>query len=90
VSGEFYVFRCKNCGQWGVKEIRLSVLRSVFKCVYCMKSCKVKTKNEGVLSMVYRGPWCNPVAATRVCQALNNLRGEKRINNRTTYTYKRK
>jgi len=55
-----------------------------------MKSCKVKTKNEGVLSMVYRGPWCNPVAATRVCQALNNLRGEKRINNRTTYTYKRK
>ena len=72
----FYVFRCKYCGQWGAKEVRTSINKGSFKCVYCQKSCKIKTKKQIGLNMDYKGPWENPRAATAVCQALNNLRGE--------------
>ena len=77
----FYVFRCKYWGQWGAKEISKSVLTETFKCVYCQKSCKIKTKKGYGLNLDHKGPWENPRASTAVCQALNNLRGEKNEKN---------
>jgi len=77
MSGVFYVFRCKYCGQWASKEIRTSVLKATFKCVYCRKSTTIKSKRQIGLNLDSKGPWDNPIAATKVCQALNDLRGRK-------------
>jgi len=86
MSGVFYVFRCKYCGQWGVKEIRTNILKGIFKCVYCRKSVTIKSKITIGLNLDSKGPWDNPHDATKICQALNGLRnGEK---NETLYPLK--
>ena len=81
MSGQFYVFRCTKCGQWGVKELRVDLLHGTYTCRYenCRKSSKIKLKNVYGLAMHHRGPYENPNAATQVCQALNDVRGKKNV-----------
>lgn len=71
MSGVFYVFCCKECGKWGVKEIRSGVLKAVYQCKYCSVSCKIKQVNVYALSLKSVGPFNLPMDATRKCQELN-------------------
>jgi hypothetical protein len=74
---KFWVFRCTNCGQWSVKEIRTELKKKTFNCFYCRKSVTVKQEIKYGLALIYKGPFEHPKQATEMCQALNNLRREK-------------
>ena len=76
MSGDFWVFKCTNCGTFGVKEIRVSIKKSTYKCKHCNKTKKIKpsTKFGFGISMEHYGPYNNPRIATKVCQDLNGKR----------------
>jgi len=81
MSGVFYVFRCTGCGRWGVKELRVGILKGSYNCKYsnCRKTCKIKKSSEFGLAMMHKGPFGLPQEATRVCQEMNGLRGKKDV-----------
>ncbi len=69
----FYVFRCKYCGKWGSKEIRIKLQKSTFKCVYCGKSTKIKKKNTFGLALMHKGPFGLGIEAANITKQ-NNAR----------------
>jgi len=81
MSGKFYVFKCRRCGQWGVKEIRVGLLYGMYTCRYegCRKTSKIKKKSQYGLAMQSRGPYDKPGEAAVVCQKLNGMRVEKDV-----------
>lgn len=72
----FYVFQCKNCGRWGVREIR-NKFTVMFKCKFCNKSFKVKKTTEPGLALNSKGPYGLPKEATLACQILNKPKRER-------------
>jgi len=76
MSGKFYVFRCKRCRRWGVKELRVGLLHGTYTCRFesCKKTSKIKKKGEYGLAMATRGPYDNPSAAAQICKKLNGER----------------
>jgi len=71
MSGKFYVFKCTKCGRWGVKEIRIDLLKARYNCKYCRKTSKIKLNGVYGLALYNHGPYSNPNDATKACQELN-------------------
>ncbi len=70
----FYAFRCKNCGRWGAKEVRVSILKSTYSCFFCGVSSKIKKSGEFGLAMPHKGPLVDGRVACEVVKQLNERR----------------
>lgn len=83
---EFYVFRCKKCGRWSVKEVR-KMNSAIFKCPYCGHREKIKKESDFGLSMEYKGAYTNPYDASIIALAENKIMGAEYEdgNNRTDW-----
>ena len=72
----FYVFMCKYCGRWGVREVRSPIKRLIhrerFQCKYCNKSMLIKEKKHIGLALNHNGPYILGKEAAQVCGLLNN------------------
>jgi len=73
----FWIFQCRNCGMWGVKEVRTSILSSKYKCRYCNKSYAIKLKSKAGLQLNYMYPINNSQQASLRCQELNFTQSQK-------------
>ena len=69
----YYCFQCRNCGRWGVKEIR-NQIGVMFKCRYCNRSFKIKKVNEYGLALNHKGPYGLGAEASKICQKANEWR----------------
>jgi len=76
MSGDFYVFGCPNCGRCSVKEVRIDLQKTSFKCKVerCNRSRKLKHKKIMGINIDRWGPYKLPREATEKCQELNNER----------------
>ena len=81
MSGTFYVFKCRRCGRWGVKELRVDILHGTYTCKYdnCRNTSKIKKQSEFGLAMKSQGPYDKPGDASKVCLYLNGLRWKKDV-----------
>jgi len=70
----FYVFQCKKCGRWSVREVR-KLDSAVFKCPYCRHQEKIKKKSDFGLSLKYKGGFDNPNEASIIALAENKIMG---------------
>ena len=77
MSGRFWVFRCPECGQWSVKEIRVDVQKVSFNCKICRGNRKIKSSRREGLNIDFKGPFNLPRDATYTCQLLNDRRRMK-------------
>jgi len=79
MSGKFYVFRCKRCGRWGVKELRVELRHGTYTCRYesCKKTSKIKKKTEYGLAMSSYGPYDTPNIGAEICGKLNGAMRKK-------------
>ena len=74
MSGDFYVLRCKGCGLWGVKEIRIDIRKSNFTCKSCRKVSKIKSTKSLGIDLLNHGPYEHPMEASEKCRELNGRR----------------
>ncbi|GAF97077.1 unnamed protein product, partial [marine sediment metagenome] len=63
----FYVFRCKHCGKWGVKEVRKSLKIARFRCAFCLKIMGVKHTGVLGLALLHNGPYESGLKAAAKC-----------------------
>ena len=78
----FWVFQCKNCGKWCVKEIRGSVKQAMFNCKFCNRTYKIKKTGEFGLQLNNKGPMTAGEASVK-CSQLNG--GDKSGEVQTTF-----
>jgi len=55
---EYYVLLC-HCGRWSSKEIRTSLFKAKFKCIYCQKTTKLLKEKRKIpgLDVLHFGPY---------------------------------
>lgn len=66
----FYIFRCKSCGKWGVKEVRI-IKNGRFNCKFCRKTFGIKSSKTIGLALQNRGPYQSALMAGTDCARLN-------------------
>ena len=67
----WYVYKCRCCGHWQVKENRKDIKNLIFKCQRCNKGTKIlKTyaRGRGRNDLVNYGPIDNPATASLICK----------------------
>ena len=75
MSGDFWVFKCRNCRHYQVKEVRIDLTKSTFRCFRCRSSYKIKLKNKFGLNLEHKGPYSDSLMASVICKEKNGERG---------------
>jgi len=81
----WYVFRCPECNNWGVREIRDEVYTGKsYLCKICGKTTRIKKANKIGLNLDYKGGYADQF------QALAMITHLKSSDDTNFYEYKRK
>ena len=82
----WYVFRCPDCGNWGVRELRgTNYIGKTFLCKICGKSTRIKKAKDYGLNLTYKGGYNSQPEALAVITDLKSREGDSGF-----FEYKRK